>query len=205
MGFVVLVALGLYLLISIGVVRGAVVYARKSGKSAIRWGFGAALLMYLIPFWDWIPTVAMHRYYCATEAGFWIYKTPEQWKQENPGVMETLVSSSSDARNPDWPDEDWRGMKITGINQRFGMLRIDHLRNSTEGELFINVWRWQTDVLDKHTGEVLARQVDFSSGNGNIGGEPPLKFWLQSWYCNNNADRSSQFNVFLNQIKGAKK
>lgn len=205
MGFVVFVALGLYLLISIGVVKGAVVYARKSGKSAIRWGLGAALVMYLIPFWDWIPTVAMHRYYCATEAGFWVYKTPEQWKQENPGVMETLVSSSSDAHYPNWPDEDWRGKKISGINQRFGMLHNDHLRNPAEGELFVNVWRWQIDVLDKQTGEVLARQIDFSSGNGNIGGEPPLKFWLQSWRCNNNADRSSQFGVFLSQITGAKK
>ncbi|MBK7764911.1 MAG: hypothetical protein IPI44_01795 [Sulfuritalea sp.] len=92
MGILIVGAMGLYLLIAFGVVIGAISHARKHGKSTKRWGWGAALVMYLIPFWDWIPTVAVHQYYCATEAGFWVYKTPEQWKKENPGVMETLVA-----------------------------------------------------------------------------------------------------------------
>src|ERR1017187_2359067 len=92
-GPVVLGAALLYLLISIAVVRWAIRYARDNGRSAKRWGWGAALVMYLIPFWDWIPTVATHQFYCAKDAGFWIYKTPEQWKTENPGVMEILVAN----------------------------------------------------------------------------------------------------------------
>jgi hypothetical protein len=52
-----------------------------------------ALVMYHLVFWDWVPTVVAHQYYCATEAGFWVYKTVDEWKAENPGVMETLVAS----------------------------------------------------------------------------------------------------------------
>ena len=88
-GLAVILIMGVYLLISIAVVCGMVRTARKNGRNAKLLGWSAALVMYLIPFWDWLPTVATHQYYCATEAGFWVYKTVDQWKQENPGVMET--------------------------------------------------------------------------------------------------------------------
>ncbi len=52
MGLVIFGALGLYLLISVAVVVGATGYARRHGKSAKRWGSGAALGMYLLVFWD---------------------------------------------------------------------------------------------------------------------------------------------------------
>lgn len=85
-----LVALAVYLLISVAVVRGAISYARNNGGSAKRWG--AAIIMYSIVFWDWIPTVAVHQYYCAKDSGFWVYKTLDQWKAENSRVAETLTA-----------------------------------------------------------------------------------------------------------------
>ena len=205
MGLVILAAIALYVLISVGVVIGAVAYARREGKHVRRWGWGAALVMYLIPCWDWIPTVVSQQYYCATEGGFWTYKTPEQWMRENPRIMETLVDDSPN-EYPSWPHEDWRGKKIASINQRFGMLHKSHISNSDEGELFINVWRWQTELLDKKTGEVLARQVNFSTGNaGYIGGIHSLKFWIQSDGCISYRDESQKFGEFLKQFRGAKK
>lgn len=207
MGLVILGALTLYLLLSIFAVIGATRYAKKNGKSAKRWGWGAALVMYLIPFWDWLPTVAMHQYYCSTEAGFWAYKTVDQWKRENPGVMETLVENSRSPQgiSPGWPTENRPDMSIAHINQRFGMGYKNHLSSQEEGELFLHVWRWKYELLDKKTGEVLARQVDFSTGNGYIGGEPPIKFWLQSGHCANSKEQSNKFSEFLRQFKGVRK
>lgn len=89
-GLIVIVIAVAYLLLSIAIVKSARRHARNTGKNVKYWGWGAALVMWLIPFWDWLPTVAVHQYYCATEAGFWVYKTPEQWKLENPGVMDGL-------------------------------------------------------------------------------------------------------------------
>jgi hypothetical protein len=91
MGILILGIAGIYLLISIIVVSLVVRLARKNGLRVKRWGWGAAFVMWLIPFWDWLPTIAVHQYYCATQSGFWVYKTLDQWKKENPGVFETLA------------------------------------------------------------------------------------------------------------------
>jgi len=196
-----LILIGLTFLVVIPL---AVGYAARHGRSKWRWGIGAFLLVYLPIFWDWIPTVAVHQFYCAKDSGFWVYKTLDQWKGENQGVMEGLVDNSPNAY-PNWPSESWNGQRIASINQRFGMLYKDHLSNSEEGELFLNVWRWKTELVDKNTGEVLARQVDFSTGNGYIGGEPPMKFWLQSDGCIGGKGHSKSFGEFLKQFRGAKK
>lgn len=206
MGFVIVIALGLYLLISIGVVAWAVSHAKKHGKSAMKWGWSAAFIMYLIPFWDWIPTVAAHKYYCSTEAGFWVYKTLDQWKKENSGVMEGLVDNSPQ-EYPNWPKEDWRGKSISNINQRIGLLHKSHLFNpSKDDKLFLNVWRWQSELIDKKTGEVLAQKIDFSASNGYIGGEPEFKFWLHRDNCDRGYKSESviKFNDFLIGFRGNK-
>jgi hypothetical protein len=196
-----------YLLVSIAVVHWAIRYARENGKSVRRWGWGAVLVMYLIPFWDWIPTVASHHFYCATESGFWIYKTLDQWKSENPGAMETLVENnrSPEGVSPDWPTEHRPDMNIAHINQRFGMVYKNHFSSREENELFLHVWRWKYELLDKTTGEILARQVDFSAGNGRIGGEPSIKLWLQSEHCISGTEWSREFSQFLKNFRGVRR
>jgi len=208
MGFVIFGVLALYLIISIIVVIVTVRGAKKRGKSLWLWGLGTALVMCLIPFWDWAPTVVAHKYYCSTEAGFWEYKSPEQWKMENPGVMETLVANNTSPKgvSPNWIMEHWSGMEIASINQRFGIVYKNHLSKAEEGELFLNVWRWQSELVDKKNGEILARQVDFSTGNGCIGGaDTPLKFWLQNWHCPNSKINSNNFSKFINSFEGCEK
>lgn len=171
-GLVVLGALLLYLLISIAVVRWAIRYARNNGRSAKRWGWGAALVMYLLPFWDWLPTVAVHQYYCSTEAGFWVYKTVDQWKAENPGVMETLVYKR------DMPHLQTSYGRALVLNQRF--LHIFKY----EGPLSINRWRIEKEIRDSKNGDIIARDIDFStSQERRQAGWSGWKFWLSSERC----------------------
>ncbi len=139
MGLVIIGALALYLLLSIVVVVAAVKFAKNNGKSSKRWGWGVALVMYLIPFWDWIPTVAVHQYYCKTESGFWIYKTLDQWKKENPGVAETLVANKG---APTKRLGDMTNYIDTyNLNQQF-----DWVVTKT-GPLFLNRWKWEKKSL----------------------------------------------------------
>jgi hypothetical protein len=170
MGLVVFGVMALYLLISILVVTGAVKYARTNGKSATRWGTGAALVMYLIPFWDWLPTIATHQYYCAKEAGFWIYKTPEQWKKENPGVTETLVAQLSIQRMA------YGELQI--MDQRFAI----ETRHSTP-VLLIPTEIAERLLIDRKTGDILAKTVEVGSGVGNMATGGGLKFWLNQSPC----------------------
>jgi len=194
MGFVILMILGAYLLISAGVVAGAITYAQKRGKSTIRWGASAALVMFLIPCWDWIPTVVAHKYYCEKEAGFRIYKTLDQWKAENPGVMETLVSNK--ARSP--IQTPYGPAAI--LNQRFNyFLRYD-------GPLLFNRWRIETEIRDSKNGEVIVREIGFStSQERRQAGWTGWKFWLYSERCGieSHSDQGSFYKI-MEQFEGAK-
>lgn len=193
-GIVVIPAVMLYLLLSIVVVHLAIRYARKSGRSAKRWGWGAVLVMYLIPFWDWLPTMATHHYYCAKDAGFWVYKTVDQWEAENPGVMEALVYKK------DMPHIQTPYGRANVLNQRF--LHI----YKQEGPLPFNRWRIQTEIRDVKNGEVIARQVDFSTSHKRRqAGWSGWKFWLDSKRCSIESHRDEgSFEQITSQIEGAK-
>ena len=190
MGLVVFAVLGLYFLISIGVVVWAVLHARKRDKNAWLWGGVSAFIMYNLVFWDWIPTVVAHKYYCSTEAGFWVYKTVDQWKAENPGVMETLVPYT-DGRSS-------HGAYI--LNQRFKWVV------KKGGPYFFHRWKWEQEVIDSKTNDVLARYVDYSTGSGFIGGPPRLlKFWLQNDHCDGGDLNQGKMYSFEDQVRGKKK
>jgi hypothetical protein len=194
-GIVIISAMGLYLLVSIGVVVGAIKFAKSNGWSAKRWGWSAVLVMYLIPFWDWIPTVAVHQYYCATESGFWVYKTLDQWKAENPGVMEGLVYNKA------MPYVQTSNGIETTLNQRF-----IHV-HSYEGPLLFNRWRTSTEIRDSKYGEVIAREIGFStSQERRQAGWSGWKFWLERERCSIESHRDQgSFDLIIGQFEGTKR
>ena len=199
MGLVIILALGLYFLIAIGVVAGAVSYAKKNGKSAKRWGAGAALVMFLIPFWDWLPTVAAHKYYCETQAGFWVYKTPEQWKKENPGIAETLVSNRGQVR--DYLENGDSYTRTSHMNQRFIYV------GKRSKQLLFNRWRHEQEIIDSKTNEIIARELDFSTSQQPLqAGWSGWKFWLYKERCSAYMHRDSgDMSPIANQLEGKSK
>lgn len=187
MGLLVIFVGVIYLLISVYVVRLAVRKARQRGMAGWKWGVPAALGMYLLVFWDHIPTLVARQYYCSKEAGFTVYKTLEQWKQENPGVAGTLSYkkiSDSERRGDDY---------VYHLNQRFDW-RINNER------VFLSLRRDDNQIVDVAKGDVLARYVDFRSGWGNmaIGANKPreFKFWLVSGSCEKEGEMISEKNFF---------
>ncbi len=195
-GLLVFLALGIYLLFAAYAVHKARSYARTHGKSSQRWGWGAALVAFLIPFWDWIPTVATHQYYCATQAGFWVYKTPEQWKAENPGEMEKLVSNKAQVPVRSDGDENNRTDSYS-LNQRIGLL------NSRRGPMLFNRWEVETALVDKKTNEILGRSRDFYTIHKPDSGDA-WKFWLHVHGCKASKDDENRYRIFLSHFEGAK-
>lgn len=171
MGLMVLMFFAVYLLISIWATKKAANWAKANNKKPWVWGGLAAFVMYNLVFWDLIPTLVAHKYYCETQAGFWVYKTPEEWKKENPGVMETLKESLSPTRlNLEKTTEE-----RTWVNQRFYIettrIQILHSLNSTKA-IFV----------DANTKEVIAKSTNFYRGVGNLivsGGS--LDEWRQAF------------------------
>ena len=170
MGFLVLGAAIVYLLLSVIVVCLATWFARKCGRNAKWWGWGAVLVMFLIPFWDWLPTIAVHQYYCATQSGFWVYKTLDQWKEENPGV--SLHSGRTIQTMPD-------GGELYILDERFAI--ETHRRNPIPG---LSTKVADRLLVDRKTNEVMAKEVTVGSGYGNpvVTGNG-YKFWLSMKPC----------------------
>lgn len=195
MGLAYLVFFAVYLPVSIAVVRGAIGYARKNGKSTKRWGWGAAFVMYSIVFWDWIPTVAMHQFYCAKDSGFWVYKTLDQWKAENPGVMETLVYDKDAHLLRDGDDVNYTDTYT--LNQRFNS-RTRHIHVFP----FLPVSRDESEVFDIKTNVVLVRYINFGSYSAGWGG---LKFWTNIESCRYGINNRTAFYRFVETIVKANK
>lgn len=190
MGLVILVVLGLYLLVSVGVVRYAARWARKRERRPWVWGGLAAFVMYNLVFWDWIPTMVAHKYYCATQAGFWVYKTLDQWKAENPRVMETLKLQLK-------PHQSTPFGEVDRLDDRFA---IETRRRRPIP--FLSTTISERRLLDAKTGEVLERAVDVGSGVGNIATGGGWKFWLNQKPCA--AMEFWNFTAQLEQMRGRK-
>lgn len=186
----VLIGLAFFVVMSL-----AVWYAIRNGKNKWLLGIGAFLLVFLPIFWDWIPTVVAHKYYCEKEAGFWVYKTVEQWKVENPGIMEGLVNNKA------MPHIQTPHGEATVLNERF-----IHIYKY-EGPFLFNRWRIETEIRDSKNGQVITREIGFStSQERRQAGWSGWKFWLDSRRCNieNHRDQGS-FDKITAQFEGAKK
>lgn len=196
MGVVIFGAIALYLIVSLVVIVLTARVAKKQGRSPWRWGGAAALVMYLLVFWDHIPTVVAHKYYCEKEAGFWVYKTLDQWKAENPGVVEGLVANKGEPSKRQGDMVNY--IDTYFVNQRFNLI-VKH-----NGQFPLNRWRHEREVVDTQSHEVLARYVDFStSQEKRQAGWSGWKFWLESRNCADGREQLINFGNFYVQFKGA--
>ena len=197
MGAVIIPLMWLYLFLLVWATRRGWRWAQDRGWEGRKRWLGAAygfLIVYLPVFWDWIPTVVAHHYYCSTESGFWVYKTPEQWKQENPGVMETLVEDKHSPFMRNGDDENHTDTQI--INQRFRW--ITEKRRMV---FLLPAYEWKREILDANNGEVIARHIDFSSGKGR----DSLKFWVNTESCSDGIKNRNALYHFVEVIVNANK
>ena len=200
-GLVVLVVGAIYLALLFWATRAAYRWAKSKGFSkskcwaAASGGFFAVLLPV---FWDWVPTLAANRYYCATEAGFTVFLTLEQWKAENPGAAEQLTwrDLSPSEILPD-------GTRRYQLNERMAW----EARKRTPIP-FISTEVFENLILDQKTGRLLAKRVSIGSGYPNplVGGDDwrGFKSWLDMGRCSPMLAEFSQFQTAAKQL-GEKK
>ncbi len=191
MGLMALGALVIYLLVSIWVTRKASNWAKANNKKPWLWGGLAAFVMYNLVFWDLIPTLVMHKYYCATQAGFWVYKTPEQWMKENPELTaEDLKPFSKDVN--EMPHEvlnagTSNAITITKINKRI----FKAFDTEKFGDL-IPLKKSVNYFYDSKSDKRIAEFINFVSGYGNPmttgKGLSAWKFWLRDNCYNREGD-----------------
>lgn len=171
-GLLVLAVIGAYLFVSILLIYGAAKVARNKGINPWLPGITAALIMYLLVFWDHVPVLIKHHNLCKEQSGFWIYKTPEQWFKENPGTI-----------GKKWGDE-WNDLRYENVNgiSRSWLSDYVYLETSYNQKFAHAIRRYESRLIDARTHEVLAKMVNFERGGGNpmlrADSLTDYKFWL---------------------------
>jgi len=165
-----------YLAIAIVAVRlvvGATEKRWSSRRKGVVAGWAVGLAFFMMPFWDWLPSLLAHRYYCSTQARFTVNKTIDQWMSENKEVLRGLKH-----------DRDAVSVQVDGylrypINQR--------LRSEIRPPypVFLAVKREDGRLLDIQTNEILVEYVEFTTGYGSfsVGGQDAWKFWVSTGTC----------------------
>lgn len=190
-GLMILLFFAIYLAISIWVTRSTANWATRNKRSPWRWGALAAFVMYNLVFWDFIPTLVMHKYYCSTEAGFWVYKTPEQWKTENPKMKEKVGYDETST-------DDFRQEKITGgFRTRFSVnkrSKVEFVREVTTIASFIKIQRAEESLFDAKNNILLTKKNSFSAGrtSGSPNSISDFRFWANYHECNGENGNASK-------------
>lgn len=188
----------LYLLLSALVIWTAVKVARRLGVNTWTFGVPVALIMYLIVFWDHIPTLVMHSYYCETEAGFWVYKTPEEWGRENPAELEKLMPwAASRIYGTDKVEFELNGGMVRQYNDRFGLWSFSAKSKAS----ILQIGQRESGIVDVETGDYIVYQRDFISGPRNP--DTVWKAWLKNDSCSENRARENGkiFRKIINELK----
>jgi len=153
-GLAYFTVIGLYLWACYRITQWAKKRAINTGLPVWKYALPAALLSYGLLFWDWIPTFATHQCLCRSESGFTVNKSLEQWKQENPGIADTLTP----IEQAKWQHEG--NITRVPMNQRF-------IWEFEDTQHWFGIHGRDERIVDTQTGDVLARYVDFDSAIKN--------------------------------------
>ncbi|OEC32598.1 hypothetical protein SAMN05216600_1354 [Pseudomonas cuatrocienegasensis] len=134
---------------------------KSYGFTKLRYGKGwvggwlAALVMYNLVFWDWIPVYVMHKYYCSTEAGFWVYKSPEQWIKEHPGMVGEKWGN----------DYGWPVERLSNDHWKTWYSSKIYSETLRQPKFLHGLRKNEQSLVDSNTGMLLARVVQFEKIN----------------------------------------
>ncbi len=175
MALMVLMFFVIYFALSLWIIFSVLNWADKNKRSKW-WALLAAFVMYNLIFWDLIPTRIMHRHYCDTQAGFWIYKTPEQWKAENPKIQ--ILDPLTHLDSSRYLGKKGNSTYIFPLNLYVSRVNSERLVYS-----WLPIYRQEEYIQDNRTKEVLIRFVDFWSGYFNESSISNLKTWMDIGNC----------------------
>ena len=195
-----------YLLISVWVINFAYRFAKRRYQRGWLGGLLAVFVMYNLVFWDWIPVLLMHKYYCETEAGFWVYKTPEEWVKEHPEVI-----------GQDWSDQaQWKTETIDPSYEHkiSRSWRSPSIYREIDQQLYVAhaIGRKEEKIVDAETDQILSKAIEFYRGSRGFGGSgtlADLKIWLGAGkrICGSDRDIGylHEFHNYLKELRVTQK
>jgi hypothetical protein len=156
-------------------------------------------IFWLIPFWDWLPTVLYHKYLCKTEAGVKIYRSAEGVEGFSSRVGALTIGGQLLAEELGYryvDDMDLRGNIVRPRKNEKGKLPLvifdpvtapspyGYKYEITRGFPWHAVKNTYTTYIIA-TGEVLGTFIDFGyiAADPNVSMSEWRKPWLNSYSC----------------------
>jgi hypothetical protein len=185
-GLMVLIAILFYLALCVGAVY-LTYRLTKNFSWPITWilmiivfiGYNTPVASIVIP-----PIMAMDEN--CQYAGLWVYKTPDKWVRENPGVAETLIRESEQI---DHQLNETTSQRIYHLNQRFDWV-IEVSTTVTK-----DVHREIQTIVDRKTNDIMAKHIDYRAV------AYPL-YTRRTCYNNQDRDRWRHENMVMHQYVG---
>lgn len=149
-------------------------------------------IFWLIPFWDWLPTVIYHKHLCNTEAGMKIYRTVEGvegflegsawpinigyrygYRNDYSGGYIRLRSNPDKSSFKPWIEESASEPPLYGV--KYEQTKFDKW----------NAWKIRYTIYVVKTGEVLATLTDFgaTAADPNVSMSEWRKPWISQRSC----------------------
>ena len=152
-------------------------WARRHGRRGWPYGMAVFLTVMSLLFWDWLPMEVSYKNKCENEAGLTVYKTPEQWQQENPGVWETLKPGVHAGFIFNKETISWDRYQT---NERFS----DSFQRIQQWFMVVEVRR---SIIDLQNGEPVIDYVDFETSYRSFMLDGikfrNFKFWMEKRGC----------------------
>lgn len=201
----------MFVLLMYALLSAFIIYA--SGKAASWLGYNPAIakkrikILWFAPVIIWLvwdlPTIPLHKYYCATQAGFFVYKTPEQWLKEHPEVTREELRPLGKDMTHLW-DFPYRPIKSNDFSALMLNKKIEIKSYLEKVSSLFPITKHMTHFSEIESKKTLAKQVTFSSGYPpamTTGGVVGFKSWLNNSACNKtDGVFTDEFKKFLTGI-----
>jgi hypothetical protein len=181
LGLMYLCSAALYVALIFFVVRWAWRSGRTSGGSKVRGAsFGAIgfLAVYLPVFWNLVPTIFVHRYYCERDAGLFVQMQADKWYANNQAKVELINKLPRNLREATSPTI----LLPDGFSRftHFNDLLASDFKSEQLPAWSVDLRRQTWRTVDARTGAILASVIDYQTGR-----ETDLRFWLRNSTCFN--------------------
>jgi hypothetical protein len=186
----------LYLILSIVISKWVAIIAGDLGLSRKKSAVVTFIFMMELVFWDWLPMEILFKYECSANAGLFVKKTIDDWKQENPGVWNTLDpedlpeeyfvkveygQKKSKRMYYKLPDGSELVAKynaagkymMTDLRKGDGIYRSwlnkRFYRETKKTKMLFHMYKEETKVIDFDTGQIVVSFVDYATDIPPIG------------------------------------
>jgi len=195
-GLMYLIAAVFYIWLMVVVVRfGWRVGGAKNGsrKRAAAYAFIGFLIVYLPLFWDHIPTLLMHRYYCSKDAGLTVYVSPEQWISDHQNEVDQLKIPFLEEINTGtiYKPGGWSGHLV---NRK--VLYLNKTEQVGWGRLYVN--RSEARLVDAND-SVLVKAIGYGYSEQLPSGG--LRLWMKTGSCRTGNDYWASFSQIRNSLR----